>query len=91
MIRTTAEDGGRIVQGIEYDRDGRRVAYWLHPDHPGDGVLLRAKQYKSVRVPADTVAHLFERQRVQDLIADYVPRIAQEFTAVEAPLDKPPD
>lgn len=32
-----------------------------------------------------------ERQRVQDLIADYVPRIAQEFTAVEAPLDKPPD
>ena len=66
MIRTTAEDGGRIVQGIEYDRDGRRVAYWLHPDHPGDGLLLHARQYKSVRVPADTVAHLFERQRVQD-------------------------
>lgn len=32
-----------------------------------------------------------DRARIQDLIAAYVPRIAQEFTAVEAPLDKPPD
>jgi hypothetical protein len=29
--------------------------------------------------------------RVQSLIATYVPRIGAEFTAVEAPLDKPPD
>jgi biotin carboxylase len=29
--------------------------------------------------------------RVQTLIASYVPRIGAEFTAVEAPLDKPPD
>lgn len=32
-----------------------------------------------------------DRARIQELIAAYVPRIAQEFTAVEAPLDKPPD
>jgi lambda family phage portal protein len=29
-------DGGRIVRGIEYDAIGRRRAYWLFPDHPGD-------------------------------------------------------
>lgn len=30
-------------------------------------------------------------ERVQTLIASYVPRIAAEFTAVEAPLERPPD
>jgi hypothetical protein len=29
--------------------------------------------------------------RVQELIAKYIPRIVAEYTAVEAPLDKPPD
>ncbi len=27
---------GRIVQGIEFDPVGKRRAYWLHPEHPGD-------------------------------------------------------
>jgi biotin carboxylase len=30
-------------------------------------------------------------ERVQELITSYVPRISAEYTAVEAPLDKPPD
>jgi hypothetical protein len=32
-----------------------------------------------------------DHARVQTLIASYVPRIIDEYTAVEAPLDKPPD
>jgi biotin carboxylase len=32
-----------------------------------------------------------EHHRVQELIAAYVPRISAEYTAIEAPLDKPPD
>jgi biotin carboxylase len=32
-----------------------------------------------------------DHERVQSLIADYVPRIHAEYTAVEAPLDKPPN
>ena len=32
-----------------------------------------------------------DHARVQELIAAYVPRIVAEYTAVEAPLDKPPD
>jgi lambda family phage portal protein len=59
-------DGSRIVQGIEYDSQGRRRAYWLFPDHPGDSVPLLGRRFESVRVDAAGVAHLFERQRVQN-------------------------
>ena len=58
-------DGGRIAQGIEYDGAGRRVAYWMYPDHPGDNTPGQWRRLESVRVPAEDVAHLFERQRVQ--------------------------
>ena len=58
-------DGVRIDQGIEYDRNGRRSAYWLFPDHPGGTVTVFGRRFESVRLPADRVAHLFERQRVQ--------------------------
>jgi lambda family phage portal protein len=58
---------GVIRQGIEYDAIGRRRAYWLFPEHPGDAGVTVAfrRRLESVRVPADSVAHLFERQRVQ--------------------------
>ncbi|PRX27771.1 phage portal protein, lambda family [Meinhardsimonia xiamenensis] len=54
-----------VRQGIEYDASGRRVAYWLFDEHPGDAALGSAKLPRSQRVPADRVAHLYERQRVQ--------------------------
>lgn len=31
----TAPSGGRIIQGVEFDRLGTRVAYWLFDAHPG--------------------------------------------------------
>lgn len=55
----------RITQGIEYDAEGRRVAYWMFPDHPGGTANAFSRRHQSERVPADQVAHLFERQRVQ--------------------------
>lgn len=58
-------DGGRIVRGIEYDGIGRRRAYWLFPDHPGEHGVPYARSLTAARVPADGVAHLFERQRLQ--------------------------
>ncbi|NDR57127.1 phage portal protein [Pseudoruegeria sp. M32A2M] len=57
--------GGRISQGIEYDRNGRRAAFWMFPDHPGNRSPVFQRTLESVRVPASMVAHLFERQRVQ--------------------------
>lgn len=53
--------GGPIIQGVEYDLLGRRVAYWLFEQHPGSN---RAGGLRSSRrIPADRVAHVFFVQR----------------------------
>jgi lambda family phage portal protein len=46
---------GKIADGIEYDAAGRRVAYWLYPQHPAS-----FPSYQSVRVPAESVLHIFQ-------------------------------
>jgi lambda family phage portal protein len=53
------EGGGPIVQGVEYDTIGRRVAYWLFDEHPGG----RHANPLSRRVPADGVVHVFDQER----------------------------
>lgn len=65
-VQSSNSNGQRISQGIEYDSDGRRSAYWLYPDHPGDMNRDLRNAFQSVRIPADQVIHLFERQRTQD-------------------------
>ncbi len=59
----TRKNGPNIVHhGIEYDAIGRRVAFWLYPEHPGTD---RPEQVTltSVRVPASEVAHVFRQDR----------------------------
>jgi lambda family phage portal protein len=57
-------DGGFIIQGIEFDSLGRRVAYWLWNQHPGEVGLLSTKiGLKSNRVDARDVKHLFRADR----------------------------
>lgn len=56
-----AEGGGRIVQGVEFDPQGRRVAYWLFKSHPGENTIWGDRT--SVRVPAEDVLHIFEPLR----------------------------
>lgn len=52
----------RTVDGIEYDRDGRRLAYWLFPRHPG-GQLAFDRGIQSIRVPAEDVLHVYRVER----------------------------
>jgi len=53
--------GGRYaVQGIEFDRIGRRVAYHLYSEHPGG---WRGGIPKTTRVTAENVIHAFEATR----------------------------
>lgn len=59
-------DGNVIDGGIEFNASGRRAAYWLFPDHPGRMSPLFTRSLEPVRVPADGVIHLYERQRVQN-------------------------
>jgi len=53
-------NGGRIVQGVEFDPIGTRVAYWLWRTHPGDTVGRPAPSY---RVPASEIAHIYRVDR----------------------------
>lgn len=57
--RQKSDEGNRIVQGVEIDVRGKPVAYWLFPDHPGDGI----GSLTSKRVPAEDVIHCFNRKR----------------------------
>jgi capsid protein len=50
----------RIVNGVELDAIGRRVAYWLFLEHPGSN-LSTGKA--SERVPAENVLHVFRQDR----------------------------
>ena len=51
--------GARIINGVEFDPLGRRVAYWLYPEHPGSAFATAS----SYRVPADGVLHVFDCTR----------------------------
>jgi len=53
-------DGSRIVQGVEFDAIGRRVAYWLHESHPGDRYSSGGLRWDIRRVPAEYVDHIYE-------------------------------
>ena len=50
--------GNKIRSGIELDKRGRRVAYWLYKEHPGDGNGSFGDN-DLVRVPASDICHVF--------------------------------
>lgn len=54
--------GNIIRSGIELDKNGQRVAYWVHKFHPGDGTTQIGSQ-DLVRVPAEDIRHVFEPKR----------------------------
>lgn len=56
------KNGGRIINGIEYDAIGRVHGYWLYDSHPGEalrGVLRLTSRF----VPARDIIHLFSPKR----------------------------
>lgn len=55
-------DGGEIVGGIEYNKRGETVAYWLRECHPGDIQTFRSA-ITSYRVPASEIIHAFDPKR----------------------------
>lgn len=54
----TINGGGWIIQGVEFDKTGKLIAYWLYDRHPGDSLALL-----STRVPAAEVLHIFLQDR----------------------------
>ncbi|SFJ04472.1 phage portal protein, partial [Nitrosomonas sp. Nm34] len=56
------KNGGYIQYGIEYDAIGRRVAYWLYKEHPGES-SPKFRGLQSYRVPAEDIIHIYEKLR----------------------------
>lgn len=54
-------DGSFIMHGIEFDKSGKRTAYWLFDQHPGDQYVY--KDYVSKRVPIDELMHIYYVER----------------------------
>lgn len=56
------EQGNRVLQGIEFDRIGKRVAYYMYREHPGE-VYRGLRSLESVRVPAEDILHIYRADR----------------------------
>lgn len=59
--RLSADNGNRIIRGVEVDDLGKPVAYWIYKDHP---LQPYAFTRTPERIPANEVLHLFRRDRV---------------------------
>jgi lambda family phage portal protein len=55
--------GNTIRSGIERDKRGQRVAYWMYREHPGDGYNGKIEANKLLRIPASEVKHMFMPSR----------------------------
>lgn len=63
-IAKSGNVGGNLIRhGIEYNGIGKRVAYWLFPEHPGESQYLFSKAMASQRVPAEDVIHVYRMDR----------------------------
>ncbi|WP_176331225.1 phage portal protein [Burkholderia vietnamiensis] len=51
--------GGEIINGVEFNADGRRVAYHLLQRHPGEYGRALTGNMQTVRVSADEITHVF--------------------------------
>lgn len=55
--------GNKIRQGIELNKFGRKVAYWMYREHPNDRPAYSATPDQLIRIPAADVSHIFECER----------------------------
>lgn len=63
LTNYSTKDGVSIM-GIEFDSNGKRVSYRLYEEHPGSfNVTLKGSSYRTVRVPADQILHIYREDR----------------------------
>jgi lambda family phage portal protein len=59
----TYADGSYTVEGIKFDRLGRRVGYWLYDRHPGDNRALMVAGITSRLIDASDILHIYDKLR----------------------------
>ncbi len=84
--------GNTIRQGIERNKYGRRTAYWMFKEHPGDRPL-RPTPNDLIRIAASDVRHVFEPKRPGQLrgvseLAPVLVRIRASMDFEDAVLDR---
>jgi len=58
--RTMGTQNGHVMQGVEFDLIGRRVAYWLYTYHPGGVLILNPRGgIMSQPIPASQILHTY--------------------------------
>lgn len=79
-LYTTASNGNPVRAGIEFDLIGRRVAYWMYREHPGD-FSQSVNGHELVRVPADQVEHVYQPKRAGQIrgTPDIAPALMRMF------------
>lgn len=55
--------GGKIINGIEYDVNGKRVAYHIFRQHPTESDSPLFPGTDTVRIPAEDVHHIYDKKR----------------------------
>lgn len=83
---TTTPEGNKVRAGIEFNRIGARVAYYFHPQRPGDSEDFDA--ITLVRVPAHRVVHLYDPLRPGQLRG--LPHLSQALIRLRS-IDKMDD
>jgi lambda family phage portal protein len=60
QARTMGLINGHVMEGVQFDELGRRVAYWLFSYHPGGVLILNPRGgIISQPVPADQIMHVY--------------------------------
>lgn len=86
--------GNVIRQGIEFNRFGRRVAYWMYPEHPGDKARgISPMPDDLIRISAQDVKHCFEPLRPGQIrgvspLANILVRLRNSADFEDAVLDR---
>jgi len=62
--KTLSLDTGTIIEGVQFDKIGRRVAYWMFGNHPGCLTLTNWQAgFISKPIPAESVLHVYKKDR----------------------------
>lgn len=64
LSKTERLKSGWVIQGVEFDLIGQRVAYWLFSEHPGDVLTAGyGGSSQSHRVEARDIRHIYRKLR----------------------------
>lgn len=80
-----APNGNVIKAGIEFDKNGKRIAYWSYKRHPCEFSFIETTENASnelVRIPADEILHIYEPTRAGQLRG--VPILANVLTRLKS-------